>query len=445
MGLEGTLRVFSLNDIFQVLGLQRKSGVLTVEGEDDTVTISFLGGSVVAAESASRRLDNRIGHLLVRAGRTEEQLADILQTQKETQQRLGFLLIRDRLVTPEDLREALRLQILRIVFAAFRWVDGRFRFTQEGPIDYDADHMSPVPTESILMEAAQMLDEWPLLEKKIRSKNLVFHRAPGVERLRLVVRKEEAQEGSLLVSKSEAEAWRWVDGTRSVADISERAFLSDFEVYKGLAELIGRNLIVEGRLAAVPAEGPLPLAPPRQGISKVALLWLVVLALAAAGAYLVPRNPWNLFARPRATRREVADFLKSVSLQRLASIERAVRVFYDSSGQYPKNLEDLVSAGILDEEALVDPYGRKYRYILRSDDGKFGLYGRNASGEIDLDLSFDRTLALRWRRSARPPRACVRPTAGRASRWSSRIASEDGTLEFWVLFIPVLDRTQSDS
>src|SRR5512141_1234284 len=115
MGLEGTLKVFSLTDIFQVLGLQRKSGVLTVEGEDDTVTISFLGGSVVAAESAKRRLDNRLGTLLVRAGRLgEDQLAQVLDLQKETQQRLGFLLIRDRLVSPEDLRDALRLQIMRI-------------------------------------------------------------------------------------------------------------------------------------------------------------------------------------------------------------------------------------------------------------------------------------------------------------------------------------------
>ena len=52
VGLEGTLKVFSLTDIFQMLGLQRKTGVLVVEGEDDTVTISFLGGQVVAAESA---------------------------------------------------------------------------------------------------------------------------------------------------------------------------------------------------------------------------------------------------------------------------------------------------------------------------------------------------------------------------------------------------------
>jgi hypothetical protein len=412
MGLEGTLKVFSLNDIFQVLGLQRKSGVLTVEGEDDTVTISFLGGSVVAAESANRRLDNRIGHLLVRAGRlTEEELDQILRTQTETQQRLGFLLIRDRLVSPEDLRQALRLQILRIVYSAFRWVDGRFRFTQEGPIDYDADHMSPVPTESILMEAAQMQDEWPMLEKKVRSRDVVFQRAAGVEGLNLVSSAQGAGEGTLVVSRAEAESWKWIDGIRSVADIMERAFLSDFEAYKGLAELVGRNLIVEAKPAPPEAAAPPPDAAAKTISSpaasgRAALLWAAALAVLAAGFLLVPRNPWNLLGRPAGSRRESADFLKSVSLDRLSTLERGVRVFYDSSGQYPRALHDLVTAGILEEEALVDPYGRRYRYILRSEDGKFGLYGRSPSGEIDLDLSFDRTLApVSSIRAARPQKA----------------------------------------
>lgn len=395
MGLEGTLRVFSLTDILQVLGLQRKSGVLTVEGEEDTITISFLGGQVVSADSSARGLENRIGNLLVRAGRiNEDQLSHVLQMQRETQQRLGFLLIRERLVTPEDLREALRLQIVRIVFSCFRWADGRFRFSQEGPINYDADHMSPVPTESILMEAAQMADEWPRLEKKIRSKPAVFRRAPGVENLRLVVSPDQAREGSLAVSKAEAEAWRWVDGQRSVADILDRAFLSDFEVYKGLADLVDRSLIVEG-------ETPAPLrtlasAPvvARHKISARALsAWAVLAVICALAVYWIPRNPLNLFLSSPGARPEVAAFLKSVSLGRMTAIERAVRVYYDSTGQYPRSLEDLTVAGIIDENALRDPYGRFYRYILRSEDGKFGLYGRNAQGAIDLDLSFDRSLA----------------------------------------------------
>ena len=131
----------------------------------------------------------------------------------------------------------------------------------------------------------------------------------------------------------------------------------------------------------------------------------------------MPRTPWTLLLRPAGGRREAADFLKSVSLERLSSLERAVRVFYDSSGQYPRSLEDLVVARILSERALEDPYGRPYRYILRSEDGKFGLYGRNAEGSIDLDLSLDRTLA---------PVAEIRPAGSRsrnsaASAWIKRI------------------------
>ncbi len=82
-----------------------------------------------------------------------------------------------------------------------------------------------------------------------------------------------------------------------------------------------------------------------------------------------------------------------MSLNRAVAIERAVRIFYDASGRYPRGLEDLVVAGIVDEDSLRDPYERFYRYILRAEDGKFGLYGRNARGQIDLDLSLERSLA----------------------------------------------------
>jgi hypothetical protein len=113
----------------------------------------------------------------------------------------------------------------------------------------------------------------------------------------------------------------------------------------------------------------------------------------ALGYVLVPRNPLNVLMRPLGESRISASFLKSVSLGRLTALERAVRVFYDSSGQYPRTLDDLIVQRIIGENATRDPYGRTYRYILRSEEGKFGLYGRNARGEIDLDLSFDRTLA----------------------------------------------------
>ena len=415
MGLEGTLKVFSLTDIFQMLGLQRKTGVLIVDGEDDTVTISFLGGQVVAAESAVRRLENRLGNLLIRAGYvTQEQLDHVLAVQRETQQRMGFLLVRERLVEPQELREALRLQIARIVYSAFRWPDGRFRFSQEGMVDYDADHMAPVSTETILMEAAQMVDEWPLFEKKVGSLASTYRRAPGVEGLKLVVGEKSPPEGTLSVSKSEAETWRWIDGKRSVGDIMERAFLSDFEVLKGTADLLGRHLIERGQVEELEPLAPLPPpVAPRARLSFASLvLWVVLGLMTLLASYLIPRNPANLLVRPVRDEGLVAGLFKAVSLSRAVSIERAVRIYYDSSGRYPKNLEDLVVAGILDEDALRDPYDRFYRYILRAEDGKFGLYGRNAAGQIDLDLSLERSLApvseLRPAQS-RPPQKDLRP------------------------------------
>ena len=408
MGLEGTLKVFSLTDIFQMLGLQRKTGVLIVEGEDDTVTISFLGGQVVAAESAARRLDNRLGNLLQRAGYvTQEQLDHVLVMQRETQQRMGALLVRERLVEPQELREALRLQISRIVYGAFRWPDGRFRFSQEGVVDYDAEHMAPVSIDTILMEAAQIVDEWPLLERKIGSLSTVYRRAKGVENLKLVVGEKNAPEGTLSVTRSEAGTWRWIDGERSVGDIMERAFLSDYEVLKGASDLIGRHLIEVGPVPQeVPAEPePIAAAPPRRTSGGVLVLWATLAILAALAVYLVPRNPANLLLRPAGQTAQSADLLKAISLNRAVSIERAIRIYYDTTGRYPKNLEDLVVAGIVTEDALRDPYDRFYRYILRAEDGKFGLYGRNATGQIDLDLSLERSLAPVSGMRPEPPRA----------------------------------------
>jgi hypothetical protein len=406
MGLEGTLKVFSLTDIFQVLGLQRKTGVLIVEGEDDTVTISFLGGQVVAAESAAHRLDNRLGNLLLRAGYvTQEQLDRVLVLQRETQQRMGFLLVRERLVDPQELREALRLQIARIVYTAFRWSDGRFRFSQEGMVDYDADHMAPVSIDTILMEAAQMVDEWPLFEKRVGSIDGVYRRAPGVENLKVVSGQKNPPEGTLSVSKAESETWRWIDGKRSIADIMERAFLSDFEVLKGTADLLGRHLIEPGRVEDEPVAAAVAAPAPSRGASgRSVALWLALLVLASVAVYLLPRNPANLLLRPPGEVAVGAELRKAISLNRAVTIERAIRVYYDSSGRYPRSLQDLVVAGILEEDALRDPYGRFYRYILRAEDGKFGLYGRNARGQIDLDLSLERSLA---------PVAEMRPASAR--------------------------------
>ena len=68
MSLDGNLRVFSLTEILQMLGMQRKTGILTVEGPKDTITLGFSSGNVVSVESSSNPIDNRLGALLRQGG-----------------------------------------------------------------------------------------------------------------------------------------------------------------------------------------------------------------------------------------------------------------------------------------------------------------------------------------------------------------------------------------
>ncbi len=410
MSLDGNLRVFSLTEILQMLGMQRKSGILTVEGPKDTVTVGFLAGRVVSVESSSPPLENRLGSLLVKAGRlSEEELSGALEIQKKRRERLGRLLLAQGLVRPDDLREAIRIQVQRVLFAAFGWTDGRFRFSPQAAVDHDPEIFTSLPTEAILLEAARTFDELPAAEQKIPSNELVFRRASGAYSLNLVTSGGESEEGILVVAKREAETWKWIDGRRTVAEIRERAFLSDLDVLKGISALLDRGLIEEGYVRETPSAAP-AAGRPRFSAGTVAL-WLPVLALAAISLSFLPRNPANLFLRPVRENVPMTHLFKATSLARLLAVGRAVRVYYGATGRYPRTLENLVTEGVLEESSLTDPYGRFYRYILRAEDGKFAIYGRNSSGQIDLDLAHEGTLApvSEARPGLAPPASSDRP------------------------------------
>jgi hypothetical protein len=183
MALEGTLRDFSLSDIFQLIGLQRKTGVLTLRASEDVVTVSFLDGKVVGADSLNKRLEDRLGQVLLKTGAvTKAELDAALKTQMETLERLGHILLDRTVISKEELRKAFEQQILQIIFRVFRWQDGDYHFSQETSVDYDAELVTPLGSESILMEGARMLDEWPIIEKRIPHRGMIFVSTPTARR-----------------------------------------------------------------------------------------------------------------------------------------------------------------------------------------------------------------------------------------------------------------------
>jgi hypothetical protein len=413
MALEGTLRDFSLADIFQLIGLQRKTGVLTLRGKDDTVTVTFLDGKVVGADSLNRRLENRLGGVLIKNGTlTQDQLNRALEIQKETLQRLGFILTHYGIISAQALKDAIQLQITQIIYRLFRWKDGDYHFSQETTIEYDRDNVVPIAAESILMEGARMMDEWPIIEKRIRSYDMVFRKKTSEQEI-MVVGADEADEidfdaesttnrkrkptaggDKIRISEEEKSVYDLVDGTRTVGDIVEVSRLSEFDTNKALYELLTRDLIdeVRGKKTAAVSVQATPVDETDVAETPVPLPLVIFLAaLAVASLVTSLRNPLNHFEPLGGGASAMRSTQKAISFQRIEAIGQAIERFNGINGRLPQRLQDL-TPDYISEKLLSDPWGNAYKYLQRPQ--SYLVIGFTPDGKADTDLFLSRAIDM---------------------------------------------------
>ena len=379
MALNGTLRDFGLADIFQLIGIQRKTGVLSLKCGDKTVLVSFLSGGVVSADSSERALEDRLGSVLVKSGKiTERQLGDALKTQKASLQRLGKILIEQKSISAEELHEALRVQVTQIVHHLFRWKDGEYHFSQEETIDYDREYFTPIAAENILMEGARMIDEWPIIERRITTFQMILKRKAGSgpgDRGPISVYETDIDFGLIedpdskgddervRLSKEEAAIYRLVDGRSTVQDIIDRTQIGEFETCRILYELLSRELLEEGLGSLAPAAAA-PLPPQRTAALRAALVLMPVLALVSA--YFCLHSPLSPTGMRGHDPFGVDRIRVHLSQARVGRIDKAVRLYHMDRQSFPVSMEQLVQQGFLGANDLVDPWGRPYGFRVES-------------------------------------------------------------------------------
>ncbi len=407
MALEGTLRDFSFADILQLISLQRKTGVLTLKGEENVVTISFLDGKIVGADALNQHLEDRLGLILLRTGKIgEKELEAALKEQEESLKRLGRILIERGLLRPEEVRWALEQQILQIVFRVFRWKDGEYHFSQETDIDYDRDLVVPMSADSIIMEGARMTDEWPFIEQRIPDREVVFIKTDPKKPVE--VEEADADEldgfafdfeeapagggakertpksgtGAVKLNRRQHDVYELVNGRDSVSELILKSPFVEFETCKALADLLDKGLIRRASQAEVARLLSLEkeVAPGGSGFSLRSLPWLAVPFLVLLGLALsvMPRNPLNpiLHAGKQTVERYV---LESASRWRIRSLMRSIEAYRELTGSFPSSLEEMVRAGSVPESSTRDPWGRPYRLVVRGE--TLLIAGSDASGQ----------------------------------------------------------------
>ncbi len=167
MSLVGRLEDLALPDIFQIINLSKKTGILIVRSRKGTGRVVFKDGQVIQAASDSIR--DSLGNMLVTQGMlTEPALAKALALQKEEAGKpLGMILVEMGAVPLQTLEGLVRKQIEEIVYDLLDWEEGFFNFElgeidPQDKIEIDTQEFllkSGISAEYLLMEGTRLLDE----------------------------------------------------------------------------------------------------------------------------------------------------------------------------------------------------------------------------------------------------------------------------------------------
>lgn len=375
MALEGTIKDFGLPDIFQLIGLQRKTGHLTLRGAQEEVTVTFEGGMVVMADSTAKRLEDRLGSVLVKQGKiSRERLADALQTQKQTAQRLGHILLSTGAIVAGDLKQAIELQVQQIVYRVFRWKEGEYHFAPADSVEYDKDHFTPLSADFILMEGIRMVDEWPIIEKKISSFDLVFRSVvapalvetgnaePGGLEEQLGNGADGRGPAKVRLTPDEHRVFRLVDGVNSVQAIVDGSGIGEFDTCRTLFDLLNRNIIAAAGRSITRDETEVEeRKEARSGTPGWVLAGAALLA-SVVGLVLHRGAPFAVLARPALLSEATGQLRLTAAVAGLERVDAAVVAYQLVQGRLPVQLDELVSAGLLTPANLRDPWGRQYEY-----------------------------------------------------------------------------------
>src|SRR5690606_2375666 len=188
--------------------------------------IFFERGRITYATIVNR--PDRLGDLLVRDGViSHDELAEAVRRQAENpDKKLGEWLVELGRITREQLERYIRIQVEEAVYSLFTWSRGSFYFEVDQEPE-DTEVRLAINPESLLLEGARRVDEWGLIEKKIPTLDLIFE-----------IETDRLRAADVELTPEQERLVPLVDGTRTVQDLIQETGFGEFETGKALYGLI---------------------------------------------------------------------------------------------------------------------------------------------------------------------------------------------------------------
>ncbi|HHI68877.1 MAG TPA: DUF4388 domain-containing protein, partial [Planctomycetes bacterium] len=232
--IKGDLSNISLSDIFQTLSMSQMSGTLRITSPAGVRTVYFEAGKAQLVGDQENR-NRLIGDKLIAAGiLNPKDLKNALLRQKAKGGRIGDILVGMRVISRDQIEAVVQAHEEEEIYSLFTWKKATFEFFKGETPPEGATRSNFYDVSGILLEVARRKDEWEVILRKIGDLDEIFLTLP-----------EARRQG---VPENVAKILPFLDGTRSVRDVSRATLLPLFECAKALSICVDQGIVRKATL-----------------------------------------------------------------------------------------------------------------------------------------------------------------------------------------------------
>lgn len=234
MVLRGDLASVDLAQVFQMLALNQKVGLLSIRSKQLWKVLYFDQRGVTVHHNVHAVLD-RVARAFVRAGRiTEQALEEVRDHAARTGQSLVDGLLAGGYLNEQELADQYRFELEEEAYDLFFCRDAKFEFfegaTEVQGFDGKTDTRFFFNCDSVVMEAARRIDEWTYIAERVPSTDGFY-----VTVADSIDPEEYGSDATAMFER--------LDGRRSVARVAELTNLTQFQSCKALSQLLDAGLV----------------------------------------------------------------------------------------------------------------------------------------------------------------------------------------------------------
>jgi hypothetical protein len=215
-----------LPEILQWISTGRKTGTLHVEHRSVHKRIVFRDGVIHSSTSNDPR--ESMGQFLIRDRLiTEEQLFRALLRQETEGRLLGAILVGDGVLSEEGMRHSLESKAEETIYDLFLWPEGKFEF-KDGEVPANILVHVEMGVTSVIMEGIRRVDEWRRIKEVFPSMGTSF-------RVLLA--------GPPLDDPAEQQALTLAAAGKTLSEMSLEMRRSEFETASLILDLYNRGMV----------------------------------------------------------------------------------------------------------------------------------------------------------------------------------------------------------